>query len=874
MSINRVTKDNLCIHCGKDHWCYFTDNIYVCCRHAEAATGWVKTGKLDKSGYPIYVKEEINNKTVLKPKTTVYKYPDRQGLDLVKVIRLDDSQGKKSIHQKYWNGQRWLSSLKGCKKSNIPIYRYSEIREAIARSETIFIVEGEKCVDAMWDIGLAATTSKGGLNPWLSEHTQDLDGANQIVLCPDRDEVGIKKMLAVGQHFPKALWLYAPPNDYIWSHLPDRGGSDVADWISSGATVEDILNRIGDRLPSISSPSPKVELPQENFTQIAIDALYSSTNYISINNELYQFQGKYYSKVSEFTEKRRIAEWCESTPMTVSGGKRKYSLANTGKVEEIYKWAIITKAIDPSDVNPSGINCLNGVVFFDWIGKRFRIQLLPHSPNLYYTYCTDIEYNPNADSTYCDRLLAVLDPPQQEIFLKTISASIDLPRVRKSKAGSIKALLLQGTGSNGKDSLWQAVASILGETMTQISFADFKQYDDGRKFDIARLENARVCWASENSQYISLDNVQILKQAITGEKIVIEQKNSTAYLLDANCVFLFNVNKAPLIDGGLEAIKRRYSVINFNKTFCSNANFDNGELEADSRFRYDKEFINTQIAPALLNKLLEAFSSLIETGIDYSSIDSAFDLVRKESNHLWEFVDDVGLTFDSDSEVYLKDIWELIEDWYLERDILEIGNNRRYWQPPVRKGDDYVKSSRLLYSRLKDLFPGIKKKKDTTRGSKNSVVISGLSLVNVGGNVGGKMEVESFSSKEIQKNVGGSKAKSLCYTQINFLKSQIKSLTSSQHLELSLWLSEILSTKKSDVNVENLPYLPPTSLQPPPRLRLSLLTCLPLCLPHAQKIQRKMIIQCHYVTRRLHWMMHLLQKLNLSGAKEMSVLRY
>jgi DNA primase len=39
-------------------------------------------------------------------------------------------------------------------RENIPIYRYAEVRKAIANNELIFIVEGESCADALWDLGL------------------------------------------------------------------------------------------------------------------------------------------------------------------------------------------------------------------------------------------------------------------------------------------------------------------------------------------------------------------------------------------------------------------------------------------------------------------------------------------------------------------------------------------------------------------------------------------------------------------------------------------------------------------------------------------------------------------------------------------------
>ena len=799
----RVTKDTPCPHCGKPDFCYSLGELSVCGRDNEPASGWKKTSKQDDNGNYFYAPESVK---VVNPKgKTEYHYPDREGNPLIKVVRIDDGLGKKKVYQNYWDGKRWQKTLENCDESKVPIYRYQEIREAIANNAIyIFIVEGEKCADKLWKLGLPATTTKQGLLHWLPEHSEDLEGARTIVLCPDRDRPGLKKMLKIGECLRlidcQIAWLLAPPSDFFWKNLPDSKGADVADWINDGLTSIDVVNQIKYDFPLQlevkTEDKPAIEETEDNFTQKAYNALYSGSKYISIASELYSWNGNFYERVAESTEKKRIALWCQSTPIAKRGGGYRYGLANTSKVEEIYKWAVLLNAVDPSEVNPPGINCKNGVVEIVWDGKQPSFRLQPPSSDRFFTYCSDIEYNPQADPTMCDRLLAALEAPQREIFLKTIAASFDLEKVRKYNSGNIKALLLQGTGSNGKDSLWQAVASIVGETMTHISFSDFQEYDKGRKFNVARLEASRICWASENSEYISLDNVQVLKQAITGEKIAIEQKNAPAYLMDVNSVFLFNVNQAPLITAGLEAISRRYAVLDFNKTYCKEANPALGQLEADPRFRYDVEFLNTEVAPALLNYLLSAFEALIKEGINYSSCDSSLERIKKSSNHLWEFADDIGLIPDPSDQVYVQEIWEQLREWYSDQDILTIENGNNYWQPPIRKGDEYVKASRLLYSRLKDIFPHVTKGNSTTGNIKNKAIIYGIVQSDA---------VRQTVRLEVNQNmaVRQSEAKQLNSVEFEYFKRQVSKLTSFQALEVQKYLQSQLINNSSTENDEN-----------------------------------------------------------------------
>ena len=245
-SLVRATKNNPCPHCGKTDWCYSVGELSVCKRSHEPAPGWEKTSKCDSEGSFYYapVKPEPWQKKPRPAKTTYYNYPDRAGNPLVRVVRKDDGNGKKTIYQERYDGKQWIKGLGEVKRENIPIYRYSEIKEAIARGEAIFIVEGEGKVNLLWSLGLPATCNIAGSGKWKPSDTNDLEGA-EVILCPDRDVPGIAHMESIAKDFPDALWLYAFPTSPLWNHLPDSRGADIADWIGEGASKEDIINAIG-----------------------------------------------------------------------------------------------------------------------------------------------------------------------------------------------------------------------------------------------------------------------------------------------------------------------------------------------------------------------------------------------------------------------------------------------------------------------------------------------------------------------------------------------------------------------------------------------------------------------------------------------------
>jgi 5S rRNA maturation endonuclease (ribonuclease M5) len=258
----RVTKTNPCPHCGKPDWCYFIGELSVCNREQPPATGWEATSKADKDGKTYYA--PIREKKAIRPRQTRYwEYPARDSSPLVRVVRFDDGEGSEAKwHQERWGKGKstrqtgWVVGTKGVPREDIPIYRYAEVRKAIANNELIFIAEGEDNVDRLWALGFAATCNIGGSGKWRESDTKDLQGA-KVVIITDRDEPGVKHAELLHQEFPDPLWLYPFPNSKAWENLPKSKGLDIADWIEHHKiTADDIKAVIGDK-KVFKAPAPE-----------------------------------------------------------------------------------------------------------------------------------------------------------------------------------------------------------------------------------------------------------------------------------------------------------------------------------------------------------------------------------------------------------------------------------------------------------------------------------------------------------------------------------------------------------------------------------------------------------------------------------------
>jgi putative DNA primase/helicase len=440
----------------------------------------------------------------------------------------------------------------------------------------------------------------------------------------------------------------------------------------------------------------------------AEDALYSDGHYVSICGLLYRFTGSYYKELNESKEKRRIGGWLKTYSEIVKGVWVN-NRADTASVNAIFSWVVNQTAVAPEEVNPGGLNCSNGVVKINPDGSHL---LVPHDPQNIYTY-VGCKYDPNIDSTDCDRLLECLEPSQREIFLRTAAAALNLKLVRSKLTGrGVKGLLCQGEGSNGKDTLRAVLAAVFGRGMTGRSLSDFKSYDMGRKFALAGIEGSICNWASENTSKVDLDSIQSLKQFITGDPIDIERKGKDSYDYNSTAIFFANCNKLPSITGGTAAIDDRYGILKFDKTYVRNAIAAQGQLEADPRFKDDEKFILEQVAPAMLNKLLERFPLLLSEGIDYKATKDAMQKAQEESRHLWQFAREVGLEVQSGGRVWITDLWDLLVDWYegmgvLDKELDGKGKEKLIWHELSNKYDAPVKSINQLSSRFSEIFPKV-----------------------------------------------------------------------------------------------------------------------------------------------------------------------
>ncbi len=175
-----------------------------------------------------------------------YDYVSDQGEVVMQVCRMEP----KSFRQRRPDPAApdgWNWSVKGVQP--VP-YRLPELLTAIASGQVVYVVEGEKDVEALAREGMVATCNPGGAGKWPETFAHYLAGAD-VVILPDNDDAGFAHRDLVGnalRSVAKRVRHLALPE------LPAKG--DVSDWLAMGGTGEDLAVLVERRAEPFTAQAP------------------------------------------------------------------------------------------------------------------------------------------------------------------------------------------------------------------------------------------------------------------------------------------------------------------------------------------------------------------------------------------------------------------------------------------------------------------------------------------------------------------------------------------------------------------------------------------------------------------------------------------
>lgn len=166
----------------------------------------------------------------------LYEYQLKDGSPWCWRIRCEHPDGRKWIRPMCANGQRFAIGEPEAPKQGKPLYRLPELVKG-PKEAPVWIVEGEKCADALAALGLVATTS-GASSSAAAADWSPIKGRN-VIIWPDYDEAGARyanDVVSAMRGSAAACEMIEVPV----LGLPEHG--DCVDWLAAneGATAEAI----------------------------------------------------------------------------------------------------------------------------------------------------------------------------------------------------------------------------------------------------------------------------------------------------------------------------------------------------------------------------------------------------------------------------------------------------------------------------------------------------------------------------------------------------------------------------------------------------------------------------------------------------------
>ena len=205
------------------------------------------------------------------------------------------------------------------------------------------------------------------------------------------------------------------------------------------------------------------------------------------------------------------------------------------------------------------INLRNGIYYIE--DDRFESHEIDHSDYLTTTQIP-IDFNPDASCPQIARFMEDIFPEGPELLFDIIGICMT------PVTGQAKAVILLGSGSNGKSIYLYGLRSAVG--LTNCSTVPMHTLADKMdKFSTSNLVGVLVNAADDMSQGKILDTANV-KSIISGNPIRVEGKYKKGTTYIPFCKLVFGANHRLSSDDETTGYLRRMMHIPFEKTFSSN----------------------------------------------------------------------------------------------------------------------------------------------------------------------------------------------------------------------------------------------------------------------------------------------------------------
>lgn len=349
----------------------------------------------------------------------------------------------------------------------------------------------------------------------------------------------------------------------------------------------------------------------------------------------YLFTGSYWQKLTQDELKNFLGKAAER--INVDRFQARHYIFKDNLVKQFYSAAFFNPPV--SDTKETKINLANGTYV---VGKNHQ-YLKPFDKSDFQLYRLEFAYDEKAKAErfqqYLDRVLP--DVKKQQVLAEFLGYVF----IKNSVLKLEKALILYGSGGNGKSVLFDVILKLLGPE--NVSNFSLQNLTDEKGYTRALLSGKLLNYASEISTRL---NPTIFKILVSGEPIEARMIYGEPFLLRDYARMIFNTNVLPKDIESNPGFFRRFTIINFDQTIS--------EEEKDPGLA---NYIIANELPGVFNWVLDGLKRLLQEG-DFTpcpAIDDAINEFKRDSDSVNLFIDDGGYISSDEGYEPLKELYTL-----------------------------------------------------------------------------------------------------------------------------------------------------------------------------------------------------------------------
>ncbi len=512
---------------------------------AASLCGYVSTQPTSTKAIPQVPMDELG------PATGKWDYLDSEGKLIACVYRYEPSPGKKAYRP--WDAKK----RKQAPPTPRPLYN----QPGIAQSDTVILVEGEKCAQALIEAGLCATTAMHGANAPVDKTDWSPLKDKTILIWPDKDkpgwayaEIAAQALLSAGA---SSCDILLPPDSY-----PE--GWDAADALDEGFDVATFIQQ-GARM-SVQKPAPNSESIEHAEDALALsfsDSYHQDWRYVAKWGRWKLWDGQRWMDDDTLLIQHIIRGICRSEAKQAQAKGIATKIASIATVYNVERAARNDRrhaaTIEDWDKDAWLLNTPGGIV-------NLRTgQVSEHQRGHHMTKLTTA--TPKGD---CPKWLNFID----SVTGGDASMKSYLQRVAGyCLTGSTQEhalFFLYGTGGNGKSVFVNTLFTILGDYAANAPMDTFMEArGDKHPTDLAGLMGARFVAATETEQGRRWNESKI-KEISGGDPISARFMRQDFFTYTPQFKLVISGNHKPAIRNVDEAMKRRLHLIPFTITVPAN----------------------------------------------------------------------------------------------------------------------------------------------------------------------------------------------------------------------------------------------------------------------------------------------------------------